>query len=96
MVEVYVEVNLYIYDVVICMEMLEYVFDLFFVIQFCVKLVKFGGYVFFLILNCNVKFYLFVIVGVEKLLKIVLEGMYDYNKFICFFEFLKMVDYIVL
>lgn len=67
-VEVFVVEYVGSFDVVICMEMLEYVFDLVFVIKVCMDLVKFGGKVFFFILNCNVKFYLLGIVVVEYVL----------------------------
>lgn len=74
------------YDVVICLEMFEYVFDLVLVICVCVKLVKFGGQVFFSIINCNFKVFLFVIVGVEYVLRLLLCGIYEYVKLICFLE----------
>lgn len=64
-VEVIVVCELGIYDVVICMEMFEYVLLLGDVVVVCVMFVKLGGWVFFLMLNCNLKFYLFVVIGVE-------------------------------
>lgn len=76
--------------------MLEYVFDLVFVVLVCVKLVKFGGYVFFFMFNWNLKLYLMGIVGVEYIFKLVLKGIYDYSKFIKLFEFMVMIDYVGL
>lgn len=72
------------FDVIICMEMFEYVLDFVFIICVVVEFVKLGVDVFFLILNKILKVYLFVIVGVEKFLKMVFEGIYDYKKFIKF------------
>lgn len=47
-------------------------------------------------LNCNGKFWLMVVVGVEYILCMVLKGMYDVKKFIKFVELLSWVDEIVL
>lgn len=85
-VEVLVVCELGSFDVVICMEMFEYVLDLVFVVCVCVILVKLGGYVFFLIIYWNVKVYLLVVIGVEYVFNMLLCGMYDYVKFICFLE----------
>lgn len=71
-----------VFDVVICLEMFEYVLDLVSIVVVCVKFVKLGGYVFFLMFNCNLKFYFFVVVGVEYIFNLLLCGMYDYVKFI--------------
>lgn len=91
-VENFVDVYLVEYDVVICMEMLEYVFDFVLVVKVCVIIVKSGGYVFFFIFNRNIKFYLMGIFGVEYLLKFVFKGIYDYGCFIKLLEFIVMID----
>lgn len=95
-VEEYVVKYLQQYDVVICMEMLEYVFDLQLVVYVCVWLVKFGGQVFFFIINCNGKVWLMVVVGVEYVMKMVFKGIYDVKKFIKLVELLGWVDQIIL
>ena len=70
------------FDVVTCMEMLEYVPDPASVVAACATLVKPGGQVFFSTINRNPKSYLFAIVGAEYVLRLLPRGTHDYAKFI--------------
>ena len=80
------------FDVVTCMEMLEHVPDPSSVIKACMRLVKPGGHVFFSTINRNLKSYLFMIVGAEKVLKMMPNGTHDHKKFIKPSELLHWVD----
>jgi len=80
------------FDVVTCMEMLEHVPDPSSVIESCMRLVKPGGHVFFSTINRNLKSYLFMIVGAEKILKMMPNGTHDHKKFIKPSELLHWVD----
>lgn len=80
------------FDVVTCMEMLEHVPDPSSVIKACMRLVKPGGHVFFSTINRNLKSYLFMIVGAEKVLKMMPSGTHDHKKFIKPSELLHWVD----
>ncbi len=70
------------FDVVTCMEMLEHVPDPASTIRACARLVKPQGHVIFSTINRNPKSYLFVIIGVEYVLRMLPKGTHDYRKFI--------------
>lgn len=80
------------FDVITCMEMLEHVPDPSSVIQACMRLVKPGGHVFFSTINRNLKSYLFMIVGAEKVMKMMPSGTHDHKKFIKPSELLHWID----
>lgn len=81
------------FDVVTCMEMLEHVPDPSSVIKACMRLVKPGGHVFFSTINRNLKSYLFMIVGAEKVMKMMPNGTHDHKKFIKPSELLHWIDH---
>jgi 2-polyprenyl-6-hydroxyphenyl methylase/3-demethylubiquinone-9 3-methyltransferase len=70
------------FDVVTCMEMLEHVPDPASTIRACARLVKPDGHLIFSTINRNPKSYLFVIIGVEYVLRMLPKGTHDYRKFI--------------
>lgn len=70
------------YDVVTCMEMLEHVPDPASVVRAVAAMVKPGGRVFFSTINRNPKAFLFAVVGVEYVLKMLPQGTHEYAKFI--------------
>ena len=70
------------FDVVTCMEMLEHVPDPASTIRAAAQLVQPGGHVFFSTINRNPKSYLFIIVGVEYVLRMLPKGTHEYQKFI--------------
>ena len=70
------------FDVVTCMEMLEHVPQPDSTIRACAQLVKPNGHVIFSTINRNPKSYLFAIVGVEYVLRMLPKGTHDYRKFI--------------
>ena len=70
------------FDVVTCMEMLEHVPDPASTIRACARLAKPAGHVIFSTINRNPKSYLFVIIGVEYVLRMLPKGTHDYRKFI--------------
>lgn len=80
------------FDVITCMEMLEHVPDPGSVVNACMRLVKPGGHVFFSTINRNLKSYLFMIVGAEKIMKMMPNGTHDHKKFIRPSELLHWVD----
>jgi 2-polyprenyl-6-hydroxyphenyl methylase/3-demethylubiquinone-9 3-methyltransferase len=70
------------FDSVTCMEMLEHVPDPAAIVRACAELVRPGGWVFFSTLNRNAKSFLFAIVGVEHVLKMLPAGTHEYARFI--------------
>jgi 2-polyprenyl-6-hydroxyphenyl methylase/3-demethylubiquinone-9 3-methyltransferase len=70
------------YDVVTCMELLEHVPDPASTIGACAQLAKPGGKVFFATINRNPKSYLFAVVGVEYVLRLLPRGTHDYARFV--------------
>ena len=70
------------FDVVTCMEMLEHVPDPASVVRACAKLAKPGGQIFFSTINRNAKSWLLMILGAERLLRLVPKGTHDHAKFI--------------
>ncbi len=70
------------FDVVTCMEMLEHVPDPASTLRACAKLAKPDGHLIFSTINRNPKAYLFVIIGVEYVLRMLPKGTHDYRKFI--------------
>ena len=70
------------FDVVTCMEMLEHVPDPASTIHACARLIKPDGHLVFSTINRNPKSYLFVIIGVEYVLRMLPKGTHDYRKFI--------------
>ena len=83
------------FDVVTCLEMLEHVPDPASVIMACQKLLKPGGHLFLSTINRNPKAWLFAIVGVEHVLKMLPKGTHEFKKFIRPSElsrFLRLAD----
>jgi 2-polyprenyl-6-hydroxyphenyl methylase/3-demethylubiquinone-9 3-methyltransferase len=70
------------FDAVTCLEMLEHVPDPASVVKACAAMTKPGGTLFFSTINRNPKSYLFAIIGVEYLLKMLPKGTHDFAKFI--------------
>ncbi|MCB1765443.1 MAG: bifunctional 2-polyprenyl-6-hydroxyphenol methylase/3-demethylubiquinol 3-O-methyltransferase UbiG [Candidatus Competibacteraceae bacterium] len=70
------------FDVITCMEMLEHVPEPASTIRACARLVKPEGHLVFSTINRNPKSYLFVIIGVEYVLRMLPKGTHDYRKFI--------------
>ena len=70
------------YDVVLCMELVEHVDDIYELLSGCAKLLKSEGILFISTLNRSLWSYLFGVLAAEDLLKIVPKGTHDYNKFI--------------
>lgn len=70
------------YDVITCMELLEHVPNPAQFIQYCVKLLKPNGYIFFATINRNLKSFLGAIVASEYLLGLLEKGTHRYETFI--------------
>jgi len=71
-----------LYDLVICMELLEHVPQPSSVVKACGALVKPGGDVFFATINRNPKAFLLAIVGAEYLLGLLARGTHTYAGFV--------------
>ncbi len=71
-----------LYDVVLCMEVIEHVSDPKGFLQTCASLVKPGGILFCATLNRTLKARALAIVGAEYILKWVPQGTHDWNKFL--------------
>ena len=70
------------FDTVTCLEMLEHVPDPSSVVAACAALTKPGGTLFFSTINRNPKSYLFAVIGVEYVLRMLPKGTHEYGKFI--------------
>ena len=70
------------FDIVTCLEMLEHVPDPGSVVRACAEMTKPGGTVFFSTINRNPKSYLFAVIGVEYVLRMLPKGTHEYGKFI--------------
>jgi 2-polyprenyl-6-hydroxyphenyl methylase / 3-demethylubiquinone-9 3-methyltransferase len=70
------------FDTVTCLEMLEHVPDPASVVAACAALTKPGGSLFFSTINRNPKSYLFAVIGVEYVLRMLPKGTHEYGKFI--------------
>ena len=70
------------FDTVTCLEMLEHVPDPSSVVAACAAMTKPGGTVFFSTINRNPKSYLFAVIGVEYVLRMLPKGTHEYGKFI--------------
>jgi 2-polyprenyl-6-hydroxyphenyl methylase/3-demethylubiquinone-9 3-methyltransferase len=70
------------FDTVTCLEMLEHVPDPGSVVAACAALTKPGGTLFFSTINRNPKSYLFAVIGVEYVLRMLPKGTHEYGKFI--------------
>ena len=70
------------FDAVSCLEMLEHVPNPASVVKACASMTKPGGTLFFSTINRNPKSYLFAILGVEYVLKLLPKGTHDFAKFI--------------
>ena len=70
------------FDAVTCLEMLEHVPNPASVVKACASMTKPGGTLFFSTINRNPKSYLFAIIGVEYVLKMLPKGTHDFSKFI--------------
>jgi 2-polyprenyl-6-hydroxyphenyl methylase/3-demethylubiquinone-9 3-methyltransferase len=62
--------------------MLEHVPDPSSVVKACADMTKPGGTVFFSTINRNPKSYLFAVIGVEYVLRMLPKGTHEYSKFI--------------
>ncbi len=71
-----------LYDVVLCMEVIEHVTDPQAFLQTCASLVKPGGILFCATLNRTLKAHALAIVGAEYVLRWVPKGTHDWNKFL--------------
>ena len=71
-----------LYDVVLCMEIIEHVEDVNFFIQSCINLLKPNGLIFFATLNKTIKSYVLAIIGAEYLLRWLPIGTHEWDKFI--------------
>lgn len=71
-----------LYDVVLCMEVIEHVSDPRAFLQTCASLVKPGGLLFCATLNRTLKSHALAIVGAEYILRWVPAGTHDWNKFL--------------
>nr|VFJ95595.1 MAG: 3-demethylubiquinone-9 3-methyltransferase [Candidatus Kentron sp. H]VFJ96401.1 MAG: 3-demethylubiquinone-9 3-methyltransferase [Candidatus Kentron sp. H]VFK02333.1 MAG: 3-demethylubiquinone-9 3-methyltransferase [Candidatus Kentron sp. H] len=71
-----------VYDIVVCMEVLEHVPNPAVTVVSCAKLVKPGGDCFFSTINRNPKAWFFAIFGGEYLLRLLPKGTHDYAKFV--------------
>ncbi len=71
-----------LYDVVLCMEVIEHVTDPQSFLQTCASLVKPSGILFCATLNRTLKARALAIVGAEYILKWVPQGTHDWNKFL--------------
>ena len=70
------------FDIVTCLEMLEHVPQPSSVVRACADLLKPGGWAFFSTINRNPKSYLFAVIGVEYVLRMLPKGTHEYGKFI--------------
>ena len=70
------------FDAVTCLEMLEHVPNPASVVKACASMTKPGGTLFFSTINRNPKSYLFAIIGVEYVLKMLPKGTHNFAKFI--------------
>lgn len=91
-----VVVELVSFDVVCCMEMIEYVFDLEVLVNDLVVMFKLGGWLFMFILNCMLVVFGVVILGVEYLMCLLLCGMYYYVQFFKLLELVWLLCYVGL
>jgi 2-polyprenyl-6-hydroxyphenyl methylase/3-demethylubiquinone-9 3-methyltransferase len=80
--ESFADSNFQRFDAVTCLEMLEHVPDPASVVKACAAMTKPGGTLFFSTINRNPKSYLFAIIGVEYVLKMLPKGTHDFAKFI--------------
>ncbi len=71
-----------LYDVVLCMEVIEHVTDPEAFLKTCASLVKPGGILFCATLNRTLKSRALAIVGAEYILRWVPAGTHDWNKFL--------------
>jgi 2-polyprenyl-6-hydroxyphenyl methylase/3-demethylubiquinone-9 3-methyltransferase len=74
--------NAGVYDIAVCMEMLEHVPEPDSVLRALRTLVKPGGHVFVSTLNRNLKSYLLAIVGAEYVMNLLTRGTHTYERFI--------------
>jgi 2-polyprenyl-6-hydroxyphenyl methylase/3-demethylubiquinone-9 3-methyltransferase len=71
-----------LFDVIVCMEMLEHVAHPLGVLEQAARLLKPGGYLFLSTLNRTLKAYAMAIVGAEYILGILPRQTHDYHQFI--------------
>lgn len=81
-VEEHLPLDIGIYDVITCMEMLEHVKHPLLVIQHARRLLKPGGILFLSTINRTLQAYAGAIIGAEYLLKLLPRQTHDYDKFI--------------
>ena len=71
-----------IYDVVLCMEVVEHLKDVNLFIANCSKLIKKNGIMFVATINKNLKSYIFAILGAEYVLRWLPIGTHNWDKFL--------------
>jgi len=70
------------YDVVLCLEIIEHVSDVYLFIEKCEKILKKNGIIFFATINRTIKSFLYAIVGAEYILNWLPKGTHNWDKFI--------------
>ena len=70
------------FDVIACLELLEHVPNPSSTLKACSKLTKPGGNLFFATINRNIKSYLFAIIGVEYILRLLPRGTHEFKKLV--------------
>ena len=80
--ETFADLHPGMFDVVVCMELLEHVPNPKSVVAACRHLVKPGGDVFFATLNRNLKSFFFAVLGAEYLLGMIEKGTHSYRRFV--------------
>jgi len=70
------------YNVVLCLEIIEHVSDVFLFIKSCEKILKKNGLIFFATLNRTIKSFLYAIIGAEYILNWLPIGTHSWDKFL--------------
>jgi len=70
------------YNIVLCLEIIEHVSDVFLFIKSCEKILKKKGLIFFATLNRTLKSFLYAIIGAEYVLNWLPKGTHSWNKFL--------------
>lgn len=80
------------FDVVLCMEVIEHVADIYSFINSCAKLLNENGLIFLSTINRTVKSYLQAIIGAEYILRWLPRGTHQWKKFVTPHELRKHFD----
>jgi len=70
------------YDVILCLEIIEHVSDVYLFIKSCEKILKKNGIIFFATLNRTIKSFVYAIIGAEYILNWLPKGTHNWNKFV--------------